>query len=54
MILPPVKPITRPIRSFRFTDLSTARNTTVEVSMGFSVVTRTPPTPASPMCVDLK
>ena len=53
-MLPPKKPIARPIKSLNLADLSTKQNTTVEVSMGFSVVTRTPPTPAKPICVDLK
>ena len=53
-MLPPIKPIASPIKSLNLTDLSTKQNTTVEVSMGFSVVTRTPPTPARPICVDLK
>ena len=52
---PPVSPMIKPTKSFNFADdLSRNEKTNKDVRIGFNVVTRTPPTPASPIWVDLK
>ena len=52
---PPVSPMIKPTNSFNFADdLSRNEKTNKDVRIGFNVVTRTPPTPASPIWVEVR